>query len=490
MANSISTSNNPLQAMDNALISFVKPYRQFYSNGEISLASVQRAFESFQNALNLNKGVEDKEKELYASLIIERGRCKVYSEAMKDYYENTTIGKVYRFFEGICKDLFGWKTSTEEAKDLLQQFNQALEPAIKKGDQTIGKLFFDKNSIEELSKETYMALARYEGANKKRTALWDMSTNQSNKNIFLISKPDGDCYLTNEFLGKGANKKVYSGKHEPFLSNEQKGAGDRLAIAIYSQSDEQELQKELHPLEQLKGIDGIIKVQDSVLAINNDDRSVPIMITQKYITIDSYLEQASFKGTPLEENEKIDLIKALTIIVFKVHAMGKIHRDIKELNILIDTTKRPPQPILIDFESCIDVNDKSRRKKERAGTNAYLSPEYASAIKKLGDATDQRLFSDATQSMVNATTPYVDIWALGLVLFRIYYGKSFLNEIDKKMMHIPTERLPPMISEIIQENVDRVFQNNAEGPIAKIIKNMLAVDPAQRKMPQASEWPQ
>ncbi len=316
-----------------------------------------------------------------------------------------------------------------------------------------------------------------------------MSTNQSNKKIFLISKPDGDCYLTNEFLGKGANKKVYSGKHEPFLSNKQKGAGDRLAIAIYSQSDEQELQKELHPLEQLKSIDGIIKVQDSVLAINDDDRSVPIMITQKYITIDSYLEQASFKGTPLEENEKIELIKALTIIVSKVHAMGKIHRDIKELNILIDTTKTPPQPILIDFESCIDVNDKSRRKKEPAGTNAYLSPEYASAIKKLGDATDQRLSSEATQSMVNATTPYVDIWALGLVLFRIYYGKSFLNEVDKKMISIPPKKLPLLISNIKQDQVNEVFKRYENDPIAQIIKDMLAVDPAVRKMPEPADWP-
>ena len=86
-----------------------------------------------------------------------------------------------------------------------------------------------------------------------------------------------------------------------------------------------------------------------------------------------------------------------------MHSQNIAHRDIKLENILIDTSERIK---IIDFGFSVSFRNKNNKLKVRCGTPCYMAPEFlVTNIKKL-----------------SYDPCAVDVWALGVLLFRILVG--------------------------------------------------------------------
>ncbi len=80
------------------------------------------------------------------------------------------------------------------------------------------------------------------------------------------------------------------------------------------------------------------------------------------------------------------------------HALGIIHRDLKPANVMLGAGDHPK---LVDFGIAKLLGSRDATG-PRMGTPAYMAPE---------------------QLVGNVTTPYVDIWALGVILFELVTGE-------------------------------------------------------------------
>ena len=82
-----------------------------------------------------------------------------------------------------------------------------------------------------------------------------------------------------------------------------------------------------------------------------------------------------------------------------MHSQKIAHRDIKLENILIDTNEKIK---IIDFGFSVNFHQDGKKMKMLCGTPCYMAPEIVS--KKHYDAAR------------------ADIWAMGIVLYRILFG--------------------------------------------------------------------
>ena len=119
-----------------------------------------------------------------------------------------------------------------------------------------------------------------------------------------------------------------------------------------------------------------------------------------------------------------DLKRFLTCLVHVLegleylHREGIVHRDIKPENILVDVQDTP---CLIDFDLAVHINEPPHK---GAGTVAYLSPEQARGER---------------------TTPASDLYAVGVLLYRVLTGEvPFSGSIDEVItMHREVTPPPP-----------------------------------------------
>ena len=473
-----SVKTNPFAVVDEAIPPFIKSYSKLYSEGKklfskggltsVTLHSIQKRFEYLTAKLTTTP--QEECGRIYEQLLIERSRCKLFCAAVKDYNATnkddleSIFGRVAFFIKSILQTLFDYPNAQEEekkAENLLAHFDNQLKHVS----------FDNKQEMVELSQKLCMMFARYQGSIDQEAELWNIDSNASGlkKTRTLIINKKGDCYYQGREIGNGTNKDVYAGEYFPF-NIKKNSSTHQIAIAQFKgENAAKSLQKEIKPLEQVTGINGIIKVEDSFLAKTDDGVQVPMMITKKY---DSNLHSCLQRTKLLEK--PVPFMKELTNVVCELHKMGKIHRDIKELNILVDATNGTPKPILIDLEYCIDANDIGR-KKGTAGSPKYLAPEYATAY-----------LHGNTADLVKATTKAIDIWALGLVLFRTYYGEDFFNKVSKTKFESGLQ-IAYFVKAITQEQIDRAFPKGND-PVAEIIKNMLKVNPADRILPSNSDW--
>jgi serine/threonine protein kinase len=139
-----------------------------------------------------------------------------------------------------------------------------------------------------------------------------------------------------------------------------------------------------------------------------------------------------------EKRLPLDLAKQLFMQLAEglaaVHAAGIIHRDIKPLNIfLCTTTDGSINAKILDFGLARVLGSSITGVGLVVGTPAYVAPEQAS-----GDRIDHR----------------VDIYALGLVMYRVITGQHpFKSEIDDQVTTLGHQLLspPPPLSWLEEE---------------------------------------
>ena len=116
----------------------------------------------------------------------------------------------------------------------------------------------------------------------------------------------------------------------------------------------------------------------------------------------------------LSEEESKKLFKQIYEAVCYIHSQNIIHRDLKPNNILfLDEEKT--HLVVIDF-GISGVANGNQREKIKAGTTTFLPPEMASGEE----------FSSNRK---------IDIWALGIILYRMVEGRyPFEGKNDKEIM--------------------------------------------------------
>ncbi len=90
----------------------------------------------------------------------------------------------------------------------------------------------------------------------------------------------------------------------------------------------------------------------------------------------------------LDEGRLRDALAQITRGLGALHAAGKVHRDVKPTNVVIEAEEgRPPRVVIVDFGLVTDANASATKGDGVMGTVAYMAPEQATG-EAVGAAAD------------------------------------------------------------------------------------------------------
>ncbi len=154
-----------------------------------------------------------------------------------------------------------------------------------------------------------------------------------------------------------------------------------------------------------------------------------------------------------DPRQAVELMVKVTRAVHYLHANEILHRDLKPLNILLDSND---EPCVSDFglAKFLDEDLELTQTGEVMGTLPYMAPEQAAGrLRQLGPATD--------------------VWALGVILFEMIYGqRPFRGENREELLrHIlkddptipragrstPCRVLEPVVLKCLEKDPGRRF---------------------------------
>jgi serine/threonine protein kinase len=220
--------------------------------------------------------------------------------------------------------------------------------------------------------------------------------------------------------------------------------------------------RESNFLMQLQGKKGIIQVFEWAVFKMNKKQHL-FLIEEKY---DSNLIRHVFSTDPskveLGFRAKVNIARCIFQGLINIHNANMIHRDIKPHNILLDLSDPDhTHAVICDFNLACYTDE--RKKLEEAGFAPMgCPPEYV-----------QALFSRNKHTLAKATTQKMDIWAMGVVLWFIFFTDRplpWLQAEDEAAMLIYLARLP----------LDWFPKELEDRPFALLIKKMFSINPNQR----------
>lgn len=159
-----------------------------------------------------------------------------------------------------------------------------------------------------------------------------------------------------------------------------------------------DLEKEARIVKQLNH-PNIIEIYDTSQTETGTPEERAIFIAMAYIaggTLGTYLEQ----NGPFNRAQAIRLMQQIGDALKVAHEKKFIHCDVKPNNILLDTTHKPPRPILTDFGEAQHLTDE-QEEGGTTGTHRYMAPEQWRGEK---------------------STPATDIYALAFTFFQMLTG--------------------------------------------------------------------
>ncbi len=167
-------------------------------------------------------------------------------------------------------------------------------------------------------------------------------------------------------------------------------------------------------------------------------------------TLKHRLDALHAQGYAMNATEAAPIFVQLASALNYAHEQGVVHRDIKPVNVLMDSSGRP---ILSDFgiAKVLSTRNSLTRPGAGVGTPEYMSPEQC-----LGGAVDGR----------------ADIYALGTMLFEALTGQTpFLGDNYPVLAHSHIYATPPRPS-LLNPTISPVLE--------QIILTALMKNPAQR----------
>ncbi len=108
----------------------------------------------------------------------------------------------------------------------------------------------------------------------------------------------------------------------------------------------------------------------------------------------------------LPPDEAVDILKQLALALEAAHAKGVVHRDLKPENLfLVDRPGKLPVLKVLDFGIAKIVEGTRDKGSFVGGSALYMAPEQARRAAMIG--------------------PFTDIWAFGLIAFRMLVGRPY-----------------------------------------------------------------
>ena len=217
--------------------------------------------------------------------------------------------------------------------------------------------------------------------------------------------------------------------------------------------------RESNFLMRLQGQEGVIQVYERLVFEFNGIKHL-FLVEEKY-------EDLSLQGFLL--TEKLSLAMKITITrrmlkgLIHIHEKKIIHRDIKGGNVLLDLAKE--DAVHCDFNLACFFGEMPFVT-TAAFSPVGIAPEYAAATLTKKD-----------EELAKATTPKIDVWGLGIILYQLFFNaipvaleSKSMDAVLKEISGLPADWIPKEFSDL---------------PFAPLIKRMLSVDPNER--PTAKE---
>ena len=248
-------------------------------------------------------------------------------------------------------------------------------------------------------------------------------------------------YKLESLLGRGAMAEVYKSTH-PDL-------GRDIAVKI------------LHPFHtQMPGFVGRFRLEAQAVASLHHPNIVQVYdfavsddglyyMVMQYINGLSLEEYLTLEKAPLSLSKAFWFFRQFANALHFAHQRGTIHRDVKPANIMLDTRENA---YLSDFGLAKIVGvDRQTLSGMNPGTPSYMAPEHISG---------------------KAVTPAVDIYAMGVILYRMltnrlpFEGDNLMTIITRTLTESPT---PP-----------REFNPNIPSEVEAVIIKAMSANPQER----------
>jgi formylglycine-generating enzyme required for sulfatase activity/tRNA A-37 threonylcarbamoyl transferase component Bud32 len=139
------------------------------------------------------------------------------------------------------------------------------------------------------------------------------------------------------------------------------------------------------------------------------------------------LDEAQDRLGPLPVGDVAEVLSQVGHALERAHAMGIVHRDLKPPNIFLAAARRKDALFtakVLDFGIAKLVADSQKTSTQPLGSPLFMSPEQ----------TDRK----------GRISPATDVWALGLITFKLLTGDDFWHE---------AESLPVLLREIVVDPI-------------------------------------
>jgi len=242
-----------------------------------------------------------------------------------------------------------------------------------------------------------------------------------------------DNYRLLKSLGKGAFGAVYlaedmrDGRFYAIKEILKEREGKKMTAGII---------REVQALKKVKGCPHTLTYYG---IINKPDKIYLITEFVEGVTLDEFIRNIKADSYDIGNAELLDVMIQLVESLVCIHARGFAHRDLKDANIIINPETSPPQVTIIDFGlSCImelgdeptDIEKRTWCKNIKGGNRRYYPNE--TFTKEWVFPTDYPFWA-------------LDVFALGLILYRLATGKVIRASAIPKTIQTGNDMLNDII---------------------------------------------
>mmetsp|Transcript_58038 Transcript_58038/g.142356 ORF Transcript_58038/g.142356 Transcript_58038/m.142356 type:complete len:369 (+) Transcript_58038:1-1107(+) len=305
--------------------------------------------------------------------------------------------------------------------ELLKQAKITKEEAMKDGDAILDVLRFQTLQGCEPKLPTQQA-----------------SSLEARKAVHFISSDPKKAYDIGNKIGQGGMGTIYSGK--------SKKTGQTVAIkklTLGKQTDLPALQNEIAMMNTSRH-ETVVEYIESYMF----DQC--LWVAMEFMdggSLTSLLQAMSKKKLEMKEPEIAGFMKASLEAVGYLHNMGRIHRDIKSDNILINTKGAVK---IADFGFCVQLTQERDVRHSMVGTPYWMAPELVR-----GQSYDQK----------------VDIWSLGIMMIEMVQGEPpYLREQPLRALYLIATKGMPKLND----------EGKHSGQLLDFYRKCLATDPKAR----------
>src|SRR4051812_17815117 len=135
----------------------------------------------------------------------------------------------------------------------------------------------------------------------------------------------------------------------------------------------------------------------------DEDTGVPFLVME-FLAGEELGDYVKRRG-PLPGGEVVAILQQAARALDKAHARGVVHRDLKPENLFVSVRDEQTTVKILDFGIAKVLQSANSSSTRGTGTPLYMAPEQTRRSSKIG--------------------PTTDIWALGLIAYRLLVGRPY-----------------------------------------------------------------